>query len=356
MFQSNENIQEDAINRMVNSFIPFITFLFLSASGAALIVSAMIEYNVISEFYKKQISQNYFFWLIPLLIVLALEISKIFLIFFHKQAEVSNEPVYLNNRSQFMMIRVVLIAISFLCTFFFTFYHLYAPGLDNEVEKVKAKLDNQYTLILSKIDQDYQEALDNYQEDIDKWNKIVASETRRLANKSRTRYRSQFKALATYERKLKEAKETLAQMQPVLANTRTQKIAELDKWKQDQIAKAREQIANTPAAHQRLISTTLKIFNENYPPRLYIFTIFVITLLISSSLEFIIWAGPTFAVIRYGIMIDVVSIQEDMEKKRIEKEKAKKKAEDKNQISIGFDKSGGNGKNIEESKTTQQKS
>lgn len=317
LIQSNPN---SPFKVMIETLIPFLSFLFIMASLASVIVSGLIEYQVISEFYQKHIDSSFFYVLIPIMIVMAFEISKLFLIFFHKQADISNVERYEKSRNQFVTIRFILIFVSFLCTFFFTYYNLYNPEFENQMSIIKEDINEQYNTILNKINQDYEDEMSRYQKQVDYWTEKLARESRNVGPGGV----NEGPIFRSYERKLKDAKETLAEMQVALSNQRNQKIAELENWKQAQIDKAAEITKASSVSHQQMIASALKMFNPNYPVSLYVLSIFVITLLISMSLELIIWAGFTFVVIRYDIIVSANrKIQEE------EKARALKKIEEK---------------------------
>ena len=72
----------NGISGFFKVFIPITYLVFIMAGVLAALVSALIEYQVFSELYIKVTNTSGFFKLIPLFLVIAFEVTKVFLIFF----------------------------------------------------------------------------------------------------------------------------------------------------------------------------------------------------------------------------------------------------------------------------------
>ena len=77
------------IRFFMNQFICLVYILFLFAGVVCGVISGFIEYEVFAELYKKITGTGLPFFSIPLLIVFSLEITKIFLVFLDKQANLT---------------------------------------------------------------------------------------------------------------------------------------------------------------------------------------------------------------------------------------------------------------------------
>lgn len=145
---------KSSIDDMVRLFLPVFYALFLFCGLAAAIASGIIEYNIFKQFFTNA-KESPIIYLIPLLLAVVFEITKIFLVFYKEQLG-SEES---KRRKEITILRGILIAVSIIATLVFAMKNLESPEAANVLKEK--------TLILSKSYEERRDFIDKQINELD---------------------------------------------------------------------------------------------------------------------------------------------------------------------------------------------
>lgn len=249
------------VSYIINAMLPMFYLFFVISGFTAALVSGIIEYVIFKNLFPPE-SNIVLYVIIPILLVIVFETTKMFLVFYRDQYNNKDSSV-----SILSFLRPVLITISVICTLIFSFNKLYNPGEKNYKDEMiknykKSYLDNK-TKIKSEI---------NY------WKSVMDSERKTGIG---PRYRNAQEHFNTLSQKLEELNQSYIKEKNSLKLSRF----------------------SNRTTDQSFISSTLSSFsiiltnNENYSRRKYLMFITLLSILISIGLESIIIA--TFKVLSH---------------------------------------------------------
>lgn len=293
--------------------VPLFYIFFILAGLACALVTSVIAYQTVVELFPKNATVGIFS--IPLLIVISFEVTKVFIIFLNKQYSDSKNEKYLINKSMFLTLRGLLIAISGILTLLYTFYNLDNPELDTRLAQqteiinsantqqradINANFDRQITSINTSYDNQIQPFKDE----------MKAQEKFRYANGELRgpEWNAANQNVQQFNQKRNEALQANEQARITALNNLTSQSV-------TQISDAETKLKSNNASSNKMINSMLSVvtFNPDYSKGLYLFTIFVLSVLISIAMEFVIWASFTVLAINHGDFFEI-----DLEMKHLD--------------------------------------
>lgn len=289
--------------------VPIVYVAFIFAGIGSALVSGLIEYEVFAELFPKNIKESSNFYLsIPFLIVVAFEITKIFLIFLNKTYTESQNTAYLKSKRMFFGLRIALITISIVATLLFSFYNLHNPEYDNLLAKTKTEIEEDFMNQINRLNTSFDNQIDRQitplNEDIQSYEGKMKTEEN-FKFKGRQEYRG-----PRYEEAKRLRTETENRRQQIiieLNKQRNQRISELNKLKNNKIEQQKSELKTSTSSGNKMLSATLQVINMEveFPQIQYILVIGVLSLLLSFGLEYIIWASFTVLAINHGDYFEV---------------------------------------------------
>ena len=273
----------------MGTFTSFLYFTFLCAGVLCAFISALIEYQVFTEFLKKVSSMGLLFSLIPLLCAISLETSKIFLTFYLKHSrQPTMEKMLENNKSTFFglrALRIILIVISFACTLIFSFYNLHNPGYKDRLEEKKREIMTLHDEQVKQAENDFDNDMKISEKEVDWWNQKVLEESKNVV-----RGTSMGPKLEAAKEELEEARERHEKRRDKYETERSKKIQESRHNRDQELANVEQNLKNSREVQNKMLSAMLEViyFSPNYPQEFYKFIILAISFLLTFALETII--------------------------------------------------------------------
>ncbi|WP_350289584.1 hypothetical protein [uncultured Croceitalea sp.] len=282
------------------------TFLLLGIVMAG--ISGYIEFEVFKGFLPK-ISYESLGLIIPLLLVGSLEISKIYLTFSNKMFGMSDDKNYGSSKKWFDFLRVFLIVLSFGCTILFTTHNLSSPNEKEAVMAIEAKTNSAYDRQIENVSKDFEAQIEKQIEPLDAT--INTQKQIMLEERKNTYANSQEFVGPRYreaERQLNIALEKRAKVIAAFNTSKTAAIIELNRQREEEIKQKSEAVFGSSDASNPMIASVLQIFNQQkeYPIGHYIVMVLIISLVISSSIEGVIWASLTMVAIQHGKSLELI--------------------------------------------------
>ena len=242
------------IKYLFDFLIPIFYLVFIVAGFVCALISGLIEYLVVKDLFSESGLEFLKNISIPLLIVFAFEATKLFLVFYKDTAD-AKKGYY------FSHMRWGLILFSVFCTLLFSFEKLNNPRKDEEISRQREI-----------VEKEYQRKIDNKKERLAYWEDILDKER---ATGIRERY--------------KNAEENVARI--------SAEIEELYEQMSNKIDAIEVASYSSKQTDNRLLSSALTIWvraiynTDEYSPRAYIILAIILSLLISFSLEIVIYVS-----------------------------------------------------------------
>jgi len=285
--------------------VPLFYIFFILAGLACALVTSVIAYQTVVELFPKNATVGIFS--IPLLIVISFEVTKVFIIFLNKQYSDSKNEKYLINKSMFLTLRGLLIAISGILTLLYTFYNLDNPELDarlaQQTEIINSANTQQRADINANFDRQITSINTSYDNQIEPFkDEMKAQEKFRFANGEfrGPEWNAANQNVQQFNQKRNEALQANEQARIAALNNLTSQSV-------TQISDAETKLKSNNASSNKMINSMLSVvtFNPDYSKGLYLFTIFVLSVLISIAMEFVIWASFTVLAINHGDFFEI---------------------------------------------------
>ena len=296
----------------MNQFICLVYILFLFAGVVCGLISGLIEYEVLGELYKKVTGTGLPFFSIPLLIVFALEITKIFLVFLDKQARLTNNEGYIGDRATFNRVRMLLILISGICTLIFSFYSLHNPEYEKQLAERTQAASNRHTEQLKQIDMEFDKRMAGINAEVEMWRQRLDTEAQQVINgvSEGPRYKA-------YEKQYNQAIQNRDELRGELESKRLQQVKELNQAHEQKLASAAESLKNSRTVQNKMLSATLQVLNSgpNYPQWQYLVAIVLISILITVALESVIICSFRVLAIYHGELFELNLFRKTAEQK-----------------------------------------
>lgn len=299
-------------------FIPIIYVAFILAGIISALVSAFFEYEVFAELYQKNINNEKLYLSIPFLIVVAFEVTKVFLIFLNKQFTESGNTGYLTDKKIFLGLRYALITISVVATLIFSFYNLHNPEYENQKIAENTKIESRYDKLEMNINDSYDKEKANRQQPYIDDNVIQQAEI----DKQKTVYfrgSNEFRGEKYDEAtKLKEKNlEKIALISNEIEQARRIELNNLSEKLKIEINNSDLELKTSSSAGNKMLSATLQIVNmeAEFPQIQYIILIAFLSILLSIGLELIIWASFTVLAISHGEYFELYLNGKDLKAK-----------------------------------------
>lgn len=300
--QSLNRFTGSVISFFMNQFICLVYIMFLFAGVVCGLISGLIEYEVFAELYKKVTATNLPFFSIPLLIVFSLEITKIFLVFLDKQANLTNNEGYIRDRATFNRIRILLIGTSGICTLIFSFYSLHNPEYEKQLGEKTQAARNRYTEQLEQIDTEFNKRMAGIDAEVEMWRQRLDREAQRVINgiSEGPRYKA-------YEKQYNQAIEKRDKLRSQHETARLQEITELTQAHEQKLRNAAEDLKNSRTVQNKMLSATLQVLNSgsNYPQWQYLTVIVFISILLTVALESVIICSFRVLAIYHGELFEL---------------------------------------------------
>ena len=270
------------IRFFMNQFICLVYILFLFAGVVCGVISGFIEYEIFAELYKKITGTGFPFLSIPLLIVFSLEITKIFLVFLDKQANLTNNEGFISDRVTFNRVRILLIVTSGICTLIFSFYSLHNPEYEKQLAEKTQEVSSRYTEQLKQIDTEFEKRMAGINAEVETWRQRLDTEAQQVINgvSEGPRYKA-------YEKQYNQAIQNRDELRGELESNRLQQVKELNRAHEQKLASVAESLKDSQTVQNKMLSATLQVLNSgpNYPQWQYLVTIVFISLLLTVALE-----------------------------------------------------------------------
>ena len=296
----------------MNQFICLVYILFLFAGVVCGLISGLIEYEVFRELYKKATTTSLPFFSIPLLIVFSLEITKIFLVFLDKQAHLTNNEGYINDRVTLNRIRILLILTSGICTLIFSFYSLHNPEYEKQLTEKTQVVRNRYTEQLEQIDTEFNRRTAGIDTEVEMWRQQLDIEAQRVINgvSEGPRYKA-------YEKRYTQAVENRDKLRKQHESDRLQQITDLNRAHEQNLRHLTEELKDSQTVQNQMLSATLQVLNSgpNYPHWQYLAVIVFISILLTFALESVIICSFRVLAIYHGELFELNLFRETAEQK-----------------------------------------
>ena len=296
----------------MNQFVCLVYILFLFAGVVCGLISGLIEYEVFRELYKKVTATSGPFFSIPLLIVFSLEITKIFLVFLDKQANLNNNEGYISDRVTFNRIRILLIVTSGICTLIFSFYSLHNPEYEKQLAEKTQVARNRYTEQLEQIRTEFNKRSVGIDAEVEMWRQRLDIEAQRVINgiSEGPRYKA-------YEKQYTQALENRDKLRKQHESDRLQHIADLNQVHEQNLRNLTEDLKNSQTVQNQMLSATLQVLNSglNYPQWQYLAAIVFISILLTIALESVIICSFRVLAIYHGELFELNLFRQTTEQK-----------------------------------------
>ena len=296
----------------MNQFICLVYLLFLFAGVICGLISGLIEYEVFAELYKKVTGTNLPFFSIPLLIVFSLEVTKIFLVFLDKQANLTNNDGYISDQGTFNRIRILLIATSCICTLVFSFYSLHNPEYEKQLAEKTQALKNHYTEQLEQINTEFNQRTAGIDTEVEMWRQRLDIEAQQVVNgiSEGPRYKA-------YEKQYNKAVENRDKLRGHHEETRLQQITALNQVHEQKLESTAEELKNSRTVQNKMLSAALQVLNSgpNYPQWQYLAAIVLISILLTVALESVIVCSFRVLAIYHGELFELNLFRKTAEEK-----------------------------------------
>lgn len=300
------------IRFFMNQFICLVYILFLFAGVVCGVISGFIEYEVFAELYKKITGTGLPFFSIPLLIVFSLEITKIFLVFLDKQANLTHNEGYISDRVTFNRVRILLIVTSGICTLIFSFYSLHNPEYEKQLAEKTQEASSRYTEQLEQIDTEFEKRMAGINAEVEMWRQRLDTEAQQVINgvSEGPRYKA-------YERQYNQAIQNRNELRGELESNRLQQVKELNRAHEQKLTSVAESLKNSQTVQNKMLSATLQILNSgpNYPQWQYLVAIVFISLLLTVALESVIICSFRVLAIYHGELFELNLFRKTAEQK-----------------------------------------
>ena len=296
----------------MNQFVCLVYILFLFAGVVCGLISGFIEYEVFAELYKKVTGTGLPFFSIPLLIIFALEITKIFLVFLDKQANLTNNEGYISDRATFNRVRMLLILTSGICTLIFSFYSLHNPEYEKQLAERTQVVSSRYTEQLKQIDTEFDKRMAGINAEVEMWRQRLDTESQRVINgiSEGPRYKA-------YERQYNQAVQNRDKLRSQLESDRLQQVTGLNRSHKQNLENVAEDLKNSQIVQNQMLSATLQVLNSgpNYPRWQYLAAIVFISILLTFALESVIICSFRVLAIYHGELFELNLFRETAEQK-----------------------------------------
>ena len=300
------------IRFFMNQFICLVYILFLFAGVVCGVISGFIEYEVFAELYKKITGTGLPFFSIPLLIVFSLEITKIFLVFLDKQANLTNNEGYISDRVTFNRVRILLIVTSGICTLIFSFYSLHNPEYEKQLGEKTREASSRYTEQLKQINTEFEKRMAGINAEVEMWRQRLDTEAQQVINgvSEGPRYKA-------YEKQYNQAIQNRDALRGELESNRLQQVKELNRAHEQKLTSVAESLKNSQTVQNKMLSATLQVLNSgpNYPQWQYLVTIVLISLLLTVALESVIICSFRVLAIYHGELFELNLFRKTAEQK-----------------------------------------
>ena len=311
-----KTIINNIIRFAINLFLPllYVAFLLFAGTGCAA-VSALIEYDVVNGLFPKSNS------FIPILIVAAAEISKIFFVFLSKQFD---ENYSTTDRFIIALLRSALIILSFVATLLFAFYNLYNPEYKTQLEQETQRINQFYQTAITEINERYereitraekkcekqrQQITQQYQPKINHWLYKMEMEENHRNSKGGFKGPRYKTFQENYHQEKKQHDEALSNVKcdetTTLINKQKAEINAQYALESKKIDTLKQELQSSMVTGNKFVIATIKTLfkvhnDHDYPRGYYITIIILLSLLISFILETIIWGSFTILSINHG--------------------------------------------------------
>ena len=237
------------IRFFMNQFICLVYILFLFAGVVCGVISGFIEFEVFAELYKKITGTGLPFFPIPLLIVFSLEITKIFLVFLDKQANLTHNEGYISDRVTFNRVRILLIVTSGICTLIFSFYSLHNPEYEKQLAEKTQEVSSRYTEQLKQIDTEFEKRMAGINAEVETWRQRLDTEAQQVINgvSEGPRYKA-------YEKQYNQAIQNRDELRGELESNRLQQVKELNQTHEQKLASVAESLKDSQTVQNKMLS------------------------------------------------------------------------------------------------------
>jgi len=288
-------------------FVRIVYILFILSGIIAALTSGFLEAQVFNSIFEKSMNESpEMFYYIPLLVVFAMEATKVFLIFIHKQHTTRGNQEYIVHEKYFTYTRFLLIFISILSTLIFSFYNLHNPQYEHQKNTALQKLETEHRERIERRNREFQQEknrrlkIDN--KEVDRWKRLVDQERKRIVGRT-----WEGRDFLSYFTKQKAAMKVLNEHQNEIEEKRIKYIENLEKEYEEKKKEIKIDLSQSPESANKLIGAALLALNmnNNYQQWQYIFSIVFLSLLLSFALESIIWVVFTIISIHHGDIFDL---------------------------------------------------
>jgi len=245
---------KQSIDRLIRIIVPLFYTLFILCGFLSALASGLVEYHVFKQFFYSDDNDNIFILLVPLLIVIVFEVTKIFLVFYKEQLNDSSNT----RKKEINLLRSILILISILSTIMFTTSKMENPEKEKNIQEYVSP----HTATISM----YEKELESIQANLEyehKENGGLGKDYEKFELKKKE-----------YQTKLKNEREL----------------------KNKDVKDAKLRISDTQASDNQAVSEFLSSIwrilsnDKTYPRELYYLFVFIFALLLSIGLEIVIIA------------------------------------------------------------------
>ena len=292
--------------------VPLFYILFILAGIACALVTSVIAYDTVQQLFIKHPTVGILS--IPLLVVISFEVTKVFIIFLNKQYSDSKNEKYIKNKSLFLFARGLLIGISAILTLLYTFYNLDNPELGAKLDEEKAIINQAQDKQRSDINANYDRQIVNLNANYD--NQIQPFKDEMKAQEKFRYSNGEFQGpeWRAANQNVQQLNDKRNQALTNNENERTKALARVETERMTKIKEAETNLKMDNSTSNKMVHSMLSVVtsNPNYSKGFYLFAIFVLSILITIGLEFVIWSSFTVLAINHGDFFEV-----DLEMKHI---------------------------------------
>ena len=290
---------ERILTAITRKFTHSLYVAFILAGVASAIVSSVAEFEIIRAFYPQHgiLDVTTF----AVLVVLVLEVVKVFLVFFNRAYSNANSESYAAVRPIFNSIRYTLVIISLISMQLFTLYGLNNPEYESQLARAQASLRASHNEHVGQINASFtsrkkdQFALDDA--DVQLWRAKMEFEMNNVVGRT-----WEGKYFGSHKGRFEEAKKLQGDNQRQLEIERLNAVSRQDSAFRTELETVKGRLKTDPASQNRVLSAALQVINggPEYGYWQYALAVMIVSVLLSVTLESTIWVVFTALAITYG--------------------------------------------------------
>lgn len=294
IFQPSPNefkTQKSILTSLINVLIRLLYLAFIISGIFISLVSAFIEYEMLSKLFSKMSH-----WVLPFVIAVTFEIVKIFLHFLSTKLKTE---IHQKQRMGFSLLKYFLILVSIFASLLYASRNLQNPSFETNFKKELQLFENLYQNKIQNIEKEKKEKLQDLNSQLKIWETII-NENQGVSYWNRVQYYQATQKIELFNK----------QKQDVISRVKKEKEVLIEKFAEQKSRKVKDlkvQLNNANASGNESIKSFLNLFyiNKPFPEEVYIMMIIIFSIVISILFEVIVWAVFSFLGNNHSYIFDM---------------------------------------------------